>query len=46
MPGDAIRFSLTADTGCNSDEETKPADINVAENNGGIIVVLCECLVD
>lgn len=33
VPGDAIRFSLTADTGCNSDEETKPADINVAENN-------------
>ncbi|CAJ2630012.1 unnamed protein product [Trifolium pratense] len=30
--GDTARFSLTADTGYNSDEETKPSDISVAEN--------------
>ncbi|KAK2458081.1 DNA-directed RNA polymerase III subunit RPC3 [Trifolium repens] len=30
--GDMARFSLTADTGYNSDEETKPSDTSVAEN--------------
>jgi hypothetical protein len=40
MHGDMARFSLTADTGYNSDEETKPFDTSVAENVGKTVVIL------
>lgn len=45
MPKEVIRFSLTADTGCNADRETNSDDskmISVEVDVGKTILISCE----